>query len=232
MAAMSTESTTAASAGPSAAAPRELTLRRLLTPSLFINAVAPAVIYQILTSRGLTSFNALVLVALFPIVGIAISLLRTHRVDAVGILSLAFITVGLVTSLLSGDERFLLLKESLITGAFGLVCLGSLLLPRPLMFYFGRSFSAGDPAAVQRYDSLWAYPRFRHIQRTLTVGWGCGYVAEACLRVVLLAVLPITLFLAISQFLALGVTVLLLLWTVRYVRAARAQATAFGVQTP
>jgi len=211
---------------------QDLSLRRFLGPSLLLNAIAPAVLFVILTSQNVPSFTALVIVALFPVLGIGWSLLRTHRVDALGIVTLTFIAIGLVTSLISGDQRFLLLKSSLLTGLFGLVCLGSLLLPRPIMFYFGRSFATnGSPEAVQRYDGLWQYPRFRAIQRTLTIVWGCGYVAEALLRVLLLAVLPIAVFLAISDLMALAVTVLLIIWTVRYVRAARARATAAGIQT-
>ena len=210
-----------------------LSLRSFLGPSMLLNAVAPAVLYAVLTSRGMPSFNALVLVALFPLLGIGWGFFRTRRLDALGIVTLTFIAIGLATSLISGDERFLLLKSSMLTGLFGLVCLGSLLLPRPIMFYFGRSFSTGgDPAAVQRYDALWQYPRFRAIQRTLTIVWGCGYIAEALLRALLLQVLPITTFLAISEPMALAVTVLLIVWTVRYARAARARAAAAkGLQT-
>jgi hypothetical protein len=210
---------------------QQLTLRRMLGPSMLLNAVVPAVLYYVLTSRGVASFNALVTVALFPLIGICIGLVRRHSVDAIGALVLAFIVAGLATSLISGDERFLLVKESLITGLFGSVCLVSLVLPRPLMFYFGRSFSAaGNPEAGKRYDALWQNPDFRTTNRVLTIGWGCGYLAEAVVRVVLLGVLPITAFLAVSQVLALAVTALLMLWTVRYVRAARQRLIEHGVQ--
>jgi hypothetical protein len=219
-------------AGQPPPAQQELTLRRFLGPSLLLNAIAPAALYVVLTSQNVPSFTALVIAALFPVLGIGWSLVRTHRVDALGVVTLTFIAIGLVTSLISGDQRFLLLKSSLLTGLFGLVCLGSLLLPRPIMFYFGRSFATnGSPEAVQRYDALWQYPRFRAIQRTLTVVWGCGYVAEALLRVLLLEILPIAVFLAISDLMALAVTVLLMVWTVRYVRTARARAVAAGIQT-
>ena len=212
---------------------QSLSLRRMLGPSLIINAIAPAAGYALLTSRGVSNFNALVLVALFPLLGIGVGLARTGALDAIGAVSLAFITVGLVTSLVSGDSRFLLLKESLITGLFGLVCLASLLLPRPLMFYFGRSFSSGgNREAARRFDALWQHERFRHMMRVMTIVWGCGYLAEALVRVLLLQVLAITAFLAVSQFLALGVTLLLMLWTIRYARAARSRAQAAGVEVP
>jgi len=198
---------------------------------MLLNAVVPAVLYYLLTSNGVSSFNALVAIAVFPLLGVIVGFVRTHHIDAIGALVLAFIVVGLVTSLISGDQRFLLLKESLITGLFGVVCLVSLLLPRPLMFYFGRSYNAsGSREAGKRYDALWQYPRFREVNRILTIGWGCGYLAEAAVRVLLLVVLPITVFLAVSQVMALAVTVLLMVWTVRYARTARARAAEGGLQ--
>ncbi|MBV9354294.1 MAG: hypothetical protein JO023_02080 [Chloroflexi bacterium] len=213
--------------------PTDFSLRRLVGPSLLVNAVVPAVLYVVLTSRDVPSFNALVIVALFPLLGLGLGLLRTHRLDPLGLITLAFIVVGLVTGLISGDQRFLLLRSSLTTGAFGLICLGSLLLPKPIMFYIGRAFVAGgDASHAHRYDELWQNPPFRTIQRTLTVVWGIGFVAEALLKVVLLQVLPIPLFLAISDPMALAVTVLLMLWTVRYVRSARARAVASGAEAP
>ncbi len=202
-------------------------LRTLLTPSVFVNAVAPAILYALLTSKGVPSFNALLLVGLLPLLGIGVGLIRTHHVDAVGVVSLAFIVVGVATSLISGDERFLLVKESLITGAFGLICFLSLLLPRPLLFFLARSaVSGGSPERGRDFDALWQHEAFRHTMRILTIVWGAGYLVEAATRVLLLNVLPITTFLAVSQGLALGTTVLLIVWTVRYTAAARKRAAA------
>ena len=42
-------------------------------------AIAPAVLYVILTSQNVPSFSALVIVALFPLLGIGWSLVRTRR---------------------------------------------------------------------------------------------------------------------------------------------------------
>ena len=41
------------------------------------------------------------------------------------------------------------MRESLFTALFGLACFGSLLLPRPMMYYFGRRFMAGRDEAPQ-----------------------------------------------------------------------------------
>jgi hypothetical protein len=203
---------------------------RALLPSLLVNALAPYVAFQVLTANGTDPTQALQTAAVFPIVGIARGYVRTRRLDVIGLVSLVFILVGLLASLISGDARFILIKESLLTGVFGVVCLGSLLLPRPLMFYFGRQFAGGgDPRRAAGFEARWQYPRFRAVNRTLTVVWGVAYLVEAALRVGLSFVLPIPQFLLVSPVLAIGVTVALISWTMAYTRRnARRAAERLG----
>jgi hypothetical protein len=197
---------------------QRLNVRGLL-PSLLVNAGAPFVAYQALTSNGIGTAQALTVSAVFPVIGIAWGFARTRSPDMIGLVSLVFIVVGVATSLISGDPRFILIKESLLTGVFGLVCLVSLLLPRPLLFYFGRQFAGGgDPARAAAFEALWQYARFRAVNRNMTVVWGVGYLVEAAVRVVLSFLVPIPVFLIVSPVLALGVTIALISWTLAYAR--------------
>jgi hypothetical protein len=193
---------------------------RAQLPSLLLNAVAPVIAYQVLTDLGVDSLTALASSAIFPVLGTGLSFARTRRPDIIGVVSLTFILIGVATSLLSGDPRFVLVKDSLMTGVFGLLCLGSLVLvPRPLLFYFGRQFSsAGDPARAAAFESMWQYPQFRAAIRVMTIAWGVGYLIEALVRVGLSFVLPIPVFLMVSPLLASGVTIGLIGWTVTYAR--------------
>ncbi|MBV9132541.1 MAG: hypothetical protein JO020_01470 [Chloroflexi bacterium] len=209
-----------------------MSLRGML-PSLVVNAALPFVAYQVLVGRGFSDFWALTISGVFPVIGIVWSIVRTRRADMIGIISLVFIVVGVVTSLLSGDARFILIKESFLTGVFGLVCLISLLLPRPLMFYFGRQFAGGgDPARQAAFENLWQYPQFRTVNRRMTIVWGVGYLLEAAVRIALTFVLSISVFLIVSPLLAFGVTIALISWTMAYARrsarrgAERMAATA------
>jgi hypothetical protein len=201
---------------------------RAQLPSLLVNAVAPFAAYQVLTSLGVDSVLALASSAVFPVLGVGWSFARTRRPDIIGIVSLGFILAGVAASLLSGDPRFVLVKDSLMTGVFGLLCLASLVLfARPLLFYFGRQFSsAGDPARAAAFESMWQYPHFRAAIRLMTIVWGVGYLVEALVRVGLSFLLPIPVFLILSPLLALGVTVGLISWTVAYARNATRRRAA------
>lgn len=192
----------------------------LLAPSIIINGVLPYVGFRVLTARGVPTVQALVVTAVFPVLGIVVGWGRTNHLDGLSVIALVLIGVGVLASLISGSVRFYLIKESVMTGLWGLACLVSLLLPRPLMFYFGRQFSSGgDPARAAYYSSLWRYPLFRRGNRIITAVWGMAYLAEALLRVLFAFTLPPSTVLAISPVMVLAVTVLLIVWTMRYARS-------------
>jgi hypothetical protein len=125
----------------------------------------------------------------------------------------------------SGDVHFALAKESFFTAVFGIVCLASLLAPRPLLFYTGRSFvAAGDPARAAAFSDRWQYAGFRHVMRIMTIVWGVAFLAEAGVRVALVYALPVNAALVASPLLAAGVFGALMVWTIRFGNAAQAAA--------
>ncbi|MCL4544395.1 MAG: hypothetical protein M1118_07325 [Chloroflexi bacterium] len=190
---------------------------RSLAPSVTINAVLPFVAYRVFTARGVPTVEALVATAVFPVAGILLGWARSRHLDGLGLIALVLIILGVFSSLISGSVRFYLVKESLLTGLWGLACLVSLLLPRPLMFYFGRQFATGgESAKVEYYNSLWRYPLFRHGTYLITTVWGLAYLGEALLRVLFAFTLPPSTVLAVSPVLVYSVTIVLIVWTMRY----------------
>jgi hypothetical protein len=59
--------------------------------------------------------------------------------------------LSLIATLPGGSPRLLLIRESFITGIFGLIFLGSLLFPRPLLFQLVKT-TVGDLALVDEFD--------------------------------------------------------------------------------
>jgi len=202
-----------------------------IAASLLLNGVAPLVAYQLLTHRGVPSVPALASTAVFPVLGLAIQAARTRRVDAIAILSLSLIAVGVAGSLITNDPRFYLVRVSLGTAVFGLICLGSLLLGRPLFFYLGRTVVAGDVRRSAYYDGLWAFAGFRRLHRVLTVSWGVVYLVEAAVRVAIAFSLPVSLVLVIEPVLSTGVVLVMATWTIRYMGSS-ARAAAAAVTAP
>ena len=120
-----------------------------------------------------------------------------------------------------------LIRESFFTAAIGLAYLVSFLFPRPLAFYFARTFATGNvPEKVEWFNSLWQNPYFRRSMRVSSAVWGVGFLLEAAIRTGLVLVLTTAQFLLISPFVLYGFIGGITLWTVWYSRNGRKRAAA------
>jgi hypothetical protein len=195
--------------------------------TILLSVVAPIVIYSMLTDRGFSEVAALIISGIGPVIDLAITMLVSRRVDEFSLIVLVFLVIGVVTSLLFDDPRLLLLKESAVSGLFGLVLLGSLLAPKPLMFYFGRRFATGGTAErITWWNGLWQYAGFRRTQRVLTLVWGVVLLGEAVLRGVLAFVLPVGTMVVVNSVLPPVVFALLIVFTITYAKRSQARAAA------
>jgi hypothetical protein len=105
----------------------------------------------------------------------------------------------------------------------GLLFLLSLLLERPLAFYFGRQLITGAvPELMRRWDGLWKYHNFRRANRIVTGVWGGGLLLEGLLRALLALVLPTTIFVLVWSPLSYAMYVGLIVWTVLFGRSEAA----------
>jgi hypothetical protein len=178
----------------------------------------PLVAYNVLRSAGFSSVTALILSGVFPAAGVTIGIIQHRRVDALGVLVLAGIAVGAVLGLVSHNARLVLDEGSMVTAVFGLICLGSLATPKPLMYRLAVEFMGPDTAKGQEFTGLWQYAGFRHAFRVVTAVWGIGYLAEAVARVVIVQNTSTGAALAISKVLPFAVAGVLSAWTVGYGR--------------
>jgi hypothetical protein len=196
-------------------------------PTILMNVVLPVFTYFLLEGWGWPAVPALLVSGAWPALETLVLLAMSRRLDEIGVLSLIFIALGVVAGLGFGSARLVLVKESLVTGLFGVVVLASLLLPRPVMFYFGRKFATdGTAEGLAYWNGLWRYPSFRRTQRMISVVWGVAFVAEAGLRVALSYALSTSVMAVVSTILPLAAVAGLVTWTFSYGRRARAAALA------
>lgn len=195
-----------------------------MLPTLFFDVALPILLFNLLTRFGVPMLWALAAGGLSPAINNLRLWAKTRRVEPLGIIVMGLLAIGTATSLISGSVFVALIKESFLTATFGLICLGSLLAERPLMFHIMRQFVAGDdPARIEWWNGLWKDPRFRAAQRFVTAIWGAAYLAEALLRVGLALVLAPAQVATVSPLTAFGVLIALIAWTRRYMLALREQ---------
>lgn len=196
---------------------RKEILRGILA-TLFLNGALPLLVYELLRS-SMTSVGALSVATLIPLLDNAYVLIKRRKPDAFAVFMLISFILGLLMVSLGGSERILLVRESLVTVALGLIFLGSLLFPRPLIYYFAMRFTAGnDPQRMAAFASNWQYPYFRFVLRLMTAVWGIDLLGEAVVRTILVYRLSVVQFLAVSNFVLYGFIGAAIVWTVYYRR--------------
>lgn len=199
--------------------------RRFLL-DIALNAIIPAVLYK-LSKRYVSpsEFTALVAATGFPLLKSIFDLALHRELDPISVVVLLAIAASAVALLAGGSARILLMRESLFGAVFGIACFVSLLLPRPMMFYFGRHFLAGnDPLKRRGYELSWTLPEVRFNNRLITVVWGGVYLGEFAIRLALIWLVPVAWVLVISPVLLGSLTFVTIVWTFRRARRAREEA--------
>jgi intracellular septation protein A len=192
----------------------------LWVPSITMNIVLPIVTYSALRDADVSEAGALIASGVWPLLEALLSLAIQRRVDEFSVFTLIFLALGVIAAFGFNSPRLVLAKESAVHGLFGLVLLGSLAAPKPLMFYFGRRFATnGTAESVAWWNGLWQYAGFRASQRLITIVWGVATLVAALVQIWLAYHLSTDTMAVVSNVLPLAVLGGLITWTVRYGRA-------------
>ncbi len=189
---------------------------------ILVSALLPYLTFLLLSSHGVSTVTGLAIGAVFPVGSIVIAFARSRRIQAIGIITLSATIASVITSLYFKSPFLALAKGSLITGCVGLAFGLSLLASRPLVFYLA---SAGGAQARARAETLWqTVPGYRKVMRFITSVWWIALWCEASLRLLLIPLLPVEVFLPLSEAMWIAFFALLMAWSYRYGRSKMAKA--------
>lgn len=195
--------------------------------TIVLSIVAPIVVYDVATDRGVAEVPALLLAGIGPLVEMVITAVIRRRLDEFGTIVLILLALSVAVALVGGGPQALLLRESAVTGLFGLAMLVSIPTSRPIMFLFGRRFATGGvPERIAWWNGLWRYPDFRRMQRQLTAMWGVVLLAEAVVRGGLTFELPVATMVVVNAVVPPAVIAVLVTVTILWGRHARRAAEA------
>lgn len=196
------------------------TLLKTLIPDVLL----PVASYYLCRRFGLDEELSLLLGAAAALVRVLLAAVVARRFNGLAGLVCAGFVVGVLLAFLTGDPRFLLAKESVLSGLLGLLLIGSCFVGTPLMYVLMRRLTAGNPGKLAEWEQLWqSAPRFRKVFQTLTLVWGAGLLAESFIRIPLIYELPLDVMAALSTVLQLATFALLIGWSLLY---RRRRATA------
>lgn len=200
-----------------------------LIVSLGVNVVLPYVVYQYLSGQGFSAVIALSAAALFPIVGLVVSGIRTRHIDGIGLVVLVTLLLSVATALVSNSGRLALVEGSLVTVLFGIVCFGSILFGRPLLFYLSREFDAGtDPARLAKWNSHRNHPTFTRAINIVTAVWGVALIISGAIQLGLILLLSVGSGFVVTTVFPIVIVAGLVFWTQRYL----ASKDVFGENEP
>ena len=199
---------------------RELVIRmaRNMLPSLIVNAIFPALVYVYLR-RLYPDPNVLpiAVAALFPVLGNLWTFARTRSLDTMGVIMVCGFGITLVTIAVTGDPRLILVSKSFLTFGMGLLSVLSLLLPKPISFYFARQFIAGTNAdRINEFNRYWQLPFARRVARTTSLIWGIALMVEFGFRALIVYTLPVAEVLVLTPIVFNAISMSVMGWTVWY----------------
>jgi intracellular septation protein A len=157
--------------------------------SLLVDLAAPTALYYGLRTCGVNQVAALLIAGAPPTARVAVVLARTRQIDTMGVLILAAVLLTVISSLITGDPRTLLVRNAILGIPFGLWMLASLHASRPLTYQLAKSLL---PTKERAFEREWTdKPGIRRVWRRLTILWGCGLLIHAAASVAMAATLAV-----------------------------------------
>ena len=191
-----------------------------------INVILPFAVYNY-AEAPLGEVKALLASSAPPIAWSAAEFARRRRIDALSLLVVSGILLSLLAMIGGGGVRFLQLRQKLVTGAIGLVFVGSALIGKPLIFELARaSMRRKSEGEAQEFEALQAHAGFRRTMTLMTLVWGFGLLADVAVSVVLVFALSIRQYLIVDPILGYGTMGALGLWSFVYGRRAKRRGDA------
>jgi hypothetical protein len=191
---------------------------------IVVNFVLPYAIFSYYQPT-LGDVKALIASSVPPILWSVAELVRKRRVDAISLMVIAGIVLGLLAFLGGGSVKFLQLRENLVTAIVGLVFLGSVLVKRPIIYEFARAGEARQsPERAAAFEALREHAGFRQTMVTMTVVWGIGMLLLTAVACALVYALTIKTYLIVGPIVGNVGFGLLALWTFWYASRRRRRA--------
>lgn len=207
--------------------------RRRLITGLAWDVGLPVVVYYGCRAFGVDALLALAGGGLAALMRVGCVAALRRRLDGLGaFVGVSFVLV-LVVSLLAGDPRVLLARESIMSGAAGLVLVGSCVIGRPVLYALARRLYVGKDELLAQWDQQWrTQPSFRRHFILLSAVLGAVLLTESAVRLLLICLLPVDVVAGLSTALHVGTIALLAVWALWYRARRQRGGAAAQLATP
>ena len=188
-----TTATTSRPSHPAGAGESSGGLGATLRP-LALDVAVPVGLYYVLRDGfGVSLVLSLAASSVLPAARSVAGFARERRVNGLAVLMLAVNVAGLAISFTSGNPRWLIAKDSVISSVIAVAMLVSAVAGRPLMSAGMKPFlTKGKAGRIAAWDRLAAgSARFRRLEKIYTAIWGIVLLADCAARVAGAFTLPV-----------------------------------------
>ncbi|SHM85712.1 VC0807 family protein [Streptomyces yunnanensis] len=155
---------------------------------------------------GVNQWLALVVSSVVPVVQLVRRLATERRLNGPTLFTLSLTACSAAVTLLTGDPRLLLARESYFTAILGLWMLGSVPTRRP--FVYTATVRLLPEATARKWEAKGeGTPRFRRAMRVMTGAWSTAFLLDSAARVVMAYSLPVDLVPVLSSALLVAMLV-------------------------
>jgi hypothetical protein len=167
-----------------------------------LDFVVPLAAYYALTAAGVSSFWSLTIGGALTGIVSVVNTIRRGKIDALGLLVIAEIALGLVLVATTRDPRLVLARSSLYLALAGIWVLASAIIRRPVTVATSKAFAARSDGArgIAAVEWLTANSEpFLRIHRRLSALWGVMFLVYAVVRVTVIYSTSVSRAVAISE---------------------------------
>lgn len=201
-------------------AQRTAALRKLLVLQLVFELALPLGGYYGLRAAGVSQWSALAIGSVLALPWLVHGLAKRRRVEVMAVFTLTLMVLGALMSMVTGDPRTLLVRDSWIAALAGFWVLGTLLTRRPFMMTMAQAIVVAKVGETgwREWEARWETEApFRRAIRVITAVWGTVLTLDAGVRVVLALTAPVDLVPTLSTVQWLVVLAGLLVFHNRYI---------------
>lgn len=184
---------------------------RLALIQVFVLEIGlPLGLFYGLIFAGVNQWVALVSSSVIVVAVMLVQFIVQRKLELLSLFTLSLMVCGAIVSLLTGNPRILLARESYFTVVLGIWMIATLRARRP--FIFETTTRLMPLAGAQAWERAWQNePKFRQVMRAMTVAWGASFIIDAACRVIMAYTLPVD----IVPLLSIGQLVLMLIVVVQ-----------------
>ncbi|WP_369357885.1 VC0807 family protein [Streptomyces sp. cg2] len=196
----------AASRAGASAVGRRRTPSREMVRTFLGDVALPLGLYYGLRLAGVNQWVALVVSSVMPVIQLIRRLATERRVSGTTLFTLSLTVCSAAVTLLTGDPRLLLARESYFTAILGLWMVASVPTRRP--FVYTATVKLLPDATAREWEARWdGSPGFRRTMRVMTGAWSAAFLLDSAARVVMAYTLPVDLVPVLSSALLVAMLV-------------------------